>query len=319
MLAIILLFPSVLYAQDSAKIVTLNETEVHQGDYFAYGDEVNILGKVDGDVYAFAEKVNIEGEVTGDLIVAGQDVKVSGHIGQDARLAGVNLDVSGKIDRNMSAASFNFNFTKDAFVGRNAQIAIDKGALEGTVVGETQKYTSEDMPKVDQQKVDEFSRGVDFASKLTSILSTFVFGYILIRLFPEYTQRATDNVLKRFRKSFLIGLAGLIAFPIVILLLLVTIVGLPMAFLLGCFFIVYLFLTRVYVILAMGDKFTSSANLILESREMRLGLGVLVYYALSFIPVIGGFVKLIVLIAGFGAAISNERSMYQMARKEKIF
>jgi len=59
-----------------------------QGDYFAFGPQVEISGTVHGDVYAAGGEMLMDGVVDGDLIVAGGDVTVSGMVTQDIRIAG---------------------------------------------------------------------------------------------------------------------------------------------------------------------------------------------------------------------------------------
>ena len=56
--------------------VILPVGEVHEGWYFAAGDEVLLEGTVNGDVYAAGGMVEIDGTINGDLIVAGGQVNV---------------------------------------------------------------------------------------------------------------------------------------------------------------------------------------------------------------------------------------------------
>lgn len=308
-----------MYAQEQNKVITLASDQVHTGDYFAFGETVEIYGKVDGDVYAAGENVFINGEVTGDILVAGQDVNLSGTVGQDVRAAGLNVYVDGNVKRNLTVAAFSFTLLRDAVIERNAQIVADTARVDGTVQGDTHKYTSENAPKIDEEDVAKAGIFADGVTKTISVISTLIFGYILLRLFPEHTTRAAKLVTERFGKSLLIGLIGLIVVPVLIIILLVTIVGIPLALLLGCLFIVYLFLTRIYVMVAIGEKLTQLTAWKLENKYLRFFIGVFIYYALSIIPVLGGLVKLVVLIAGFGAALTNERESYKLARKAKVF
>lgn len=89
-----LLGASRVEAEDSSehaewkKRVVLSAGQEVQGDYFTFGQHVEISGTVHGDVYAAGGEVLVDGVVDGDLIVAGGEVRVSGEITQDVRLAG---------------------------------------------------------------------------------------------------------------------------------------------------------------------------------------------------------------------------------------
>lgn len=69
-------------------VVVVQGADVVEGDLYAVGDEVRILGRVTGDVIVAATRVVVSGDVGGDLIAAAQEIRVEGRIADDARLAG---------------------------------------------------------------------------------------------------------------------------------------------------------------------------------------------------------------------------------------
>lgn len=99
------------------KRVVLPADEVHEGWYFASGDQVLILGTVNGDVYAAGGMVQVDGTINGDLLVAGGSVSINGHISDDVRAAGGSIDCSGSIGRNLSVAGGSIRLVKTAEVG----------------------------------------------------------------------------------------------------------------------------------------------------------------------------------------------------------
>jgi cytoskeletal protein CcmA (bactofilin family) len=98
------------------QVMILPAGKVINGDYFAYGERVEISGTVNGDVYALGGQVLVDGEVNGDLLVAGGTVIVSGKISQDARIMGGQVTVNGAIERNLTVAGGNVNLTNTASV-----------------------------------------------------------------------------------------------------------------------------------------------------------------------------------------------------------
>jgi len=99
------------------KRVVLPADEVHDGWYFATGDQVMILGTVNGDVYAAGGMVQIDGTVNGDLIVAGGSVVINGRVSDDVRAAGGNIECNGTIGKNLTAAGGSVRLSKTSEVG----------------------------------------------------------------------------------------------------------------------------------------------------------------------------------------------------------
>jgi cytoskeletal protein CcmA (bactofilin family) len=132
--------------------VTLPAGTVHEGWYFAAGDEVIISGTVNGDAYIAAGMVQVDGEVNGDLIVAGGSVTINGQISDDVRAAGGNVECNGSVGRNFTAAGGTVRTGKESRIGggvlaaggtimiggevtRDILLASGKATVSGTVDG----------------------------------------------------------------------------------------------------------------------------------------------------------------------------------------
>ena len=97
----------------------LRAGQVVQGDYFAFGPQVEISGIVNGDLYAAGGEVIVDGVVNGDVIVAGAKVVLSGTIAQDARVVGAHVIVSGTIGRSATLGGLDVHLTEKATVREN--------------------------------------------------------------------------------------------------------------------------------------------------------------------------------------------------------
>lgn len=98
------------------KIVTLPAGEVIDGDYFAFGDSIEISGIVNGDVYAVGGSILIEGQINGDLLAAGGEVAISGTILEDARILGGGVTINGDVKRNLTVAGGNVELAPGASI-----------------------------------------------------------------------------------------------------------------------------------------------------------------------------------------------------------
>jgi hypothetical protein len=120
------------------KKVVLAADEVHEGWFFASGDQVLILGTVQGDLYVAGGLVQIDGTVNGDLLVAGGSVFIGGRVSDDVRAAGGNIECSGDIGKNLTVAGGNIRLTKTATV-EGGVLAAGGDIRLGGVIGESVK------------------------------------------------------------------------------------------------------------------------------------------------------------------------------------
>ncbi|MGH8546273.1 MAG: hypothetical protein ACREX3_22150, partial [Gammaproteobacteria bacterium] len=86
------------------------------GDYFAFGEIVEISGTINGDLYASGGQVVIDGRVNGDVLVAGGRVSLSGTVSQDVRGAGGHVTITGNVGRNLTVAAGNVELARSAVV-----------------------------------------------------------------------------------------------------------------------------------------------------------------------------------------------------------
>lgn len=115
-----LVFTGAVYAADEGrevKITSLGVDEVHEGEYIAVGEVMELSGTVNGDVYVAGGQVFIDGVVNGDLMVAGGQVIFSGVVTEDLRVAGGTVTVGGEVGGNVTALGGNIDFVSSATLG----------------------------------------------------------------------------------------------------------------------------------------------------------------------------------------------------------
>ncbi len=113
--------------------VVLPANEVHEGWYFAGGNQVSILGTVNGDAYVAGGVVEVQGTINGELIVAGGQVSVSGTVTDRIYAAGASVRITGKTGKSVTAAGGTIILGKDATVGENLLVAGGNIQIDGTV------------------------------------------------------------------------------------------------------------------------------------------------------------------------------------------
>ena len=126
------------------KRVFLAANEVHEGWYFAAGDQVVIEGTVNGDAYVAGGVVEVNGTINGDLLVAGGQITIDGNVSDDIRAAGGSLRFNGKVGKNISSAGGAIVTGKSAAIGGSVLAACGTFQAGGTIAREA-KVAAGDM------------------------------------------------------------------------------------------------------------------------------------------------------------------------------
>jgi len=325
------------------------------GDVYAFGGQVLVDGKVNGDLITAGGTVRVSGEVTQDLRAGGGQVTISGKIGRNITVGGGNVEIiegatiagsavigggnvslaapigsnvkigagnltiSNKINGDLDAAVSSIRLTsKSEIVGNltywsNNQASIDK---EAKVIGTVTKKAPPKAPETNAGRVVRGVAGFNIFSSLVGLVSSFIIGLLLISLFPKYTEAAVNTLRKRPWVSLGFGFLALILTPIIFVVLLITVLGIPLAFNLLGFYLITIYLTRLFTILWAGRAiFERTGN---KTHEIwALIIGLVIYYLLGLVPIVGGIVTFLVVISGLGTAILTTRDFYAVARKSQ--
>ncbi len=231
------------------------------GPQFYSGLTIDVPDDVFGDVYASGQTITISGNVTGDVIAAGQTINITGNVDGNVRLAGQDVTISGEVARSGTIFASTLNVTDTGAlgtdlvgaagdidiagaVGRDVKVGVGDLTIDG-VVGGNLTYTSDDEAEIAQGAVsgtveriapetpEEPSVGERFVGWLLGLLYALV-ALSLVTVFagwllPRLLHRVTDQLVPRPWKALLVGFVASIAVPVVLLVLLVTVIGAPLA------------------------------------------------------------------------------------------
>ncbi len=336
---------------------TIEIDGVVNGDAYLFGGQVFVNGTINGDLISAAGTINLNGEVKGDARLAGGQANITGKIGKNLSLAGGNLDLgtNSKIGGALQGAGGNLNLlgsvgTETLLAAGNANIAgtlgdsltakvgtlrfgpnarvsgdvtywgqeeatVDQSAsISGSITRKELPFKTEKTP---QRDFKNFVKGISIYSKLSSILLTLILGFILLKFFPNHTQRSAEIYTNKFWKSLLLGFLAMILVPIITLVTIITIIGIPLAFATLPIFILYVFMARVFAMVAIGSFLAKKANINQKITTTFL-IGLVVYYVLTSIPILGELIKLVIILSSIGAAITSHHRSYLLCQKAKI-
>ncbi len=311
----ILLLPSNVQA---VKMLSGDQVRVDspiEDDVFAAGGEININAPVDSVVIA-GGNISINAPVNGDVFVAGGQVSVNSDVKGKIVAAGGNIDIKGNA-RNVVMAGGNVSIHSTAVISRDAVIAggsVNNAGRIGrnlTVRAENFQNTGS-AGNVDFKK-SEFSQSLRRAIAVFQILITIGFlilGIIFIRLLPAQFFKVEEEIRKSTLLKTLVGFVLIIVSVVVIFLIAITVIGIPVAAVMGMFFIIALMLSTLFVSFTLGKKILDLLKLHADNIWIFV-LGFIILNLLLRIPYVGWIIQVIAVSLGFGAVCYVMREVWQ--------
>lgn len=327
------------------------------GDVYAAGGIVIIDGQVGGDVLAAGGTITIGGSVAQNVRALGGQVNVRAQIGRNLSVAGGNIDISdtANVTGNLAVVSGSVNV--DGPIGGNVQAGVGSLVLSNTVDGDVNAgvgalsvtsgaqvngnltYYSDNQASISESAVisggvnremptkgaasytpkfdfDRMFKGFGSVFRITSILTTFVIGVLLVYFYPDFMKKTSSVVKTKSLRSFFIGLSFVFLAPIVLVLVAITIIGLPLVFIFGSLWMIIIYLSRIFVIYFAGELLASKFSV--KSTYLALFIGVILYYFIGYLGVIGGLISFVAIVVGTGAYLISGKTAYLESRKRKI-
>lgn len=314
------------YANDKIKI---NE----QQDYsvFAAGQEIDISSFIDGSTFVAGEDITITSSQ--DIIfAAGEDIKIKDAYAKDVFVAGMELEITNSQIRDLFAFAEDIEINSE--ISHNAYLGATKVVIDSKIMGnvyiaaeeiiikdgaeimgtleypETAYIRISDDAIIENTKefnVNEPDMGTSIQVMITDFINSYltilVTGIAFIILFRkqfdklEKEELSFENVAKKVGLGFLL----LIAAPIVALILMFSIVGVPLSFML-----LALYIMLIYISIIPSGYFIAYKLLHknIKNDYLLLAIGILGIKLLEFVPVIGFLVALISLCFGMWVPIA---------------
>jgi cytoskeletal protein CcmA (bactofilin family) len=307
------------------------------GDVFVAGGIVEVSGTVNGDLLLAGGDVTVSGVITDDIRAAGGTVRIEGKVGKNITAAGGNVSVgrqaevsgdvlafcgslqlsgrvagdlmiyagtaavSGNIGGDVTVAGEEFAILPGAKVAGNVRVSLgDKSRMkitDGTVTGTVDfvKSVSKHPPTI-----LGYSREL-FWFKIFWTVWLFLTGLVLFAFFRKAFGKYRAVLRQRTVAALLWGIAGIVVLPMVIVILAVTIVGLPFAILLFDLCIWLTYLSQLSTAFLVGDLIFRKPESAGWGPFLSFAAGLLIVQLLSFIPFVSWLIVGAGLLLGFGA------------------
>jgi cytoskeletal protein CcmA (bactofilin family) len=297
-----------------------------KGDLVAAGGEVSVGGAVNDDLYAAGGNVRVDALVDGNARVAGGEVTIGPAtvVAGALSLTGGRVEFDGSTQEYLQASGGTVRLNGE--VRGDAEVRSENLVIEpGTRIGGRLIYRGPEEPAVPEGAV--IAGGVEFHERsarhyisdtethvhglehgvgsVVWLIGVFIAGAMFLLLFPRYAREAAAAIGRAPLQSIGLGLAIFVCVPFVGVVLLITIIGIPLALLLIPFYLLILFLGWVTAALFVAQRGLEALRpqqpVTTAWLLFALFLGLLALWLVGKIPLLGDLIAFIALIAGIGA------------------
>ena len=315
-----------------------DDSVTHQfgSDYFGAGGMLNLTEPVEGDAILTGGHVSTASEVRGDLVAAGGEVSIGGAIGDDLYAAGGSVQFDAIVNGNARVAGGDISVgpativggtvrldgevigdaevrAKELVIGPSARIGgrliyhgpSEPTVPEGAVISGGIEFHEQDVGRVFHDSQPEVRDAATGLGTFLWFLGVFVAGALFVLLVPGFTSEAAAAIGRKPLPSLGLGLAILLCVPFVAVVLLITIIGIPVALLLMSLYLLVLFLGWITAALFVAQRGLAALR---PGRPVTRGwqllallLGLVVLWLLRQLPLVGGLIGFVALLAGIGA------------------
>ncbi|MBI5466058.1 MAG: polymer-forming cytoskeletal protein [Candidatus Kerfeldbacteria bacterium] len=320
-------------------------TEPVNGDLIVAAGNVVVRAEIQGDLLVAGGNIRVESHVAGNIRALGGNLTLASTVGRNVlAVAGTvaflppshilghvtavagSLNLGGLVEGSVGAAAGQaalvgtISGPADLWLERGAVLEVkDTASLAGRLTYHASRQASvSNGAKLSQPPVFEsyaatsansYRRGW-WLGRLGSLFGALVLGMVVVRLIPRKLEEVTTEALIRPWPSLGWGLAWAVGGPLTSLLLLVTIIGLPLAVALLAFYVLGLVVTPVVAgatiarYILSWPQFKTLNNWPLLAS---VSLGIVVFRVLTSLPWLGSILLVLGVIWSWGALIRVQR------------
>lgn len=298
---------------DSSGNITVDKSTVIKDNYFTAGNVVIIEGEIQKDLFAFAQSVDLSGKVGGNVFTGANMVKIDGPVGGDVYAGAATLEIgknavitgdliagagtvtiNGKVNGKVWTGTGTLSLGSTAVIGKEIVYSSDKAA-KVSPDAKIAKITQKIAPKPEKSKVIK----EQITNHFLGFLMALLVGVLMLTLLAKWTKSASEQIKSHFWKTLGWGFLFLVATPLALIIALVTVIGIPLAFISGALYFIAIYLAKIIAALALGEYISKQKWLPIWS--LTLGLAIIVI--LCALPYIGGFIGFVVLLLGLGGLV----------------
>lgn len=323
----------------------INLTDAVPGDAIMAGGRVSVASEVDGDLVAAGGELSLGGAVGDDLYAAGGSVQLDAIVSGNARVAGGEVTVGpatvvagvlslsggrvlfeGNTHSNLRASGGSVRLNgevhgdaevraEELVIGPDTRIGgrlvfhgpVAPEVPEGAVIAGGVEFHEQDARRFFDNHRPRVHDAIRGAGSFMWFVGVFVAAALFVLIFPGFARDAAAAIGAKPLQSLGLGIAILLCVPFLGVVLLITIIGIPLALLLVPLYLLVLFLgwaTAALFIAQRGLEVLRPGRVVTPAWQLlALFLGLLALWLLRQVPFAGGLIGFLALVAGIGAMV----------------
>ncbi|MGC9310286.1 MAG: hypothetical protein ACP5E4_01025 [Candidatus Aenigmatarchaeota archaeon] len=275
-------------------------------DIFGSAGVIEINAPVEGAIIT-GGSVFINAPVYGNILVAAGDITVNSEIHGNLIGGGGTVGIHRGVEKNVILAGVQAKVYPNTTIWRDMVFAGGSLKNEGRIAGNLTLYGGEldntgYIGRASQKRNPILARleTVTKIANATLMVGFLIIGIFILFIFPDLYKRAEEQIRKRPVRTTVSGFLTMFASPLVVLVFVLSIVGIPLAFVIAVSVLVSLMAAVIFVSYTIGHYF-------FELHGLRVGsfwgfaLGMLVLNLLFRLPYLGTLAVILTLGLGSGA------------------
>ncbi|HHY98430.1 MAG TPA: polymer-forming cytoskeletal protein [Firmicutes bacterium] len=259
--------------------IHVDADEVVEGGVVSMGGKVTVDGRVIGDAVSIGGPVEVNGTVEGDVVSVGSRI----YLGEKARVTGDVTSVGGSIERSPGAvvqgdvttSGFPFTFRF------------------GNMIWPHMRWAPRHMPW-------EFFG----AMWIIRLIGALVLSLAIVAIWPNHTAAVASAIEAKLGRITLVGLVAWLLLVPSIIILAITLIGIPLIPLWVLFYIVAAMFGHAAVSILVGDRVAKLANATM-TQLVKVLVGALIIALLGWVPGLGALVAVVVGVIGLGGVLET--------------
>lgn len=269
-----------------------------------FGSE-SVIG---GSVVGGAGTIILDGQIEGNVWFSGGDVEVAGRLGSDVHLAAGQVHVSpdAKVAGQLIIQAEAVEVSSQATLSHEPQI---------TLLEDKESRQAQDAHRM----VKELPIVGNFVKLVIGFFMGLVSGVTLLYFFPKQTDQVVKSVVSHPMSNIGWGFVHLVVLPVAVLILVITVIGLPLAGLIGLGYLLSFILASLISPLVVGRWLHGLTDAgWLKSVYMQLVLGLVILKIAGLIPVVGWVIKLMVFLMVLGGLLTAFKRSFSRGQRGKL-
>lgn len=282
---------------------------VSQNLYMA-GENITLQEPVSQDVLAVGTSIQLNSNIAGELRALGESITIYGDIAGDAAIGGDNVHLEGSIGGDLDIGAMQLSFGDNAQVTGTITIYEDE---DRTIDIPSRIADSSRIVRVPMAMEDMHEYGMEYhhykqagwKDWLSTVLTLALLGFAAALIARQFMSRVALKAQDNKVTTMLQGALGLAIMIGAIPLFAITLIGMPVSFILVILTIILVFVGWVVGSYAVGQMAWQGLRGETPSSVLALALtallGAVLVTTLATIPFVGWLIGLAAVLLGIGA------------------